>query len=96
MLAQELPPEEVREMTEILTSYHLKGKEEGKEEGREEGISALQKSLLKLSRRKFGALSPATEEKILKTKDIALLERALENIFDLEGEAALVEALSQR
>lgn len=81
-LAQELPPEEVREMTEILTSYHLKGREE-----------ALQKSLLKLSKRKFGAISPETEKKILETKDLALLERALENIFDLASEAALVEAL---
>jgi len=32
-LAEELPPEEVREMTEILTSYHLRGREEGREEG---------------------------------------------------------------
>jgi hypothetical protein len=41
-LAEELPPEEVREMTEIITSYHLRGREEGREEGRKEGnITAL-------------------------------------------------------
>ncbi len=89
-LVEELPPEEVREMTEILTSYHLRGKEEGKEEG---SISALQRTLIKQAKRKLGTIRPETEKKILETKDIVLLENVLENIFDLKSEEVLNGAL---
>ena len=86
-LAEKLPPEEVKEMAEILTSYHLKGKAEG--------ISALQRTLIKQARRKLGGINPETEKKIREKEDLALLENVLENIFDLESEKALVDALDQ-
>jgi len=79
-------------MTEILTSYHLRGKEEGKEEGT---ITTLQGTLIKQFRRKLGAISNEMEKKILDTKNTSLLENALENIFDLESEKDLLELLNK-
>ncbi len=91
-LAETLSLKEVAEMTEILTSYHLRGKEEGKKEG---SIEALQGTLIKQFRRKLGTISNETEKKILETKNTSLLENALENIFDLESEKDLLELLNK-
>lgn len=85
-LAEELPPQEVKEMTEILTSYHLRGKEEGK-------LATLQGTLLKLAVRKLGTISTELENQILKNTNIAQLENAVENIFDFNDEETLRKAL---
>ncbi|MEW5920426.1 MAG: Rpn family recombination-promoting nuclease/putative transposase [Bacillota bacterium] len=90
-LAEELSMEDVREMAEILTSYHLRGREEG----RAEGLTALQSTLIKQGCKKLGTISPEAEKKILETKSIPLLENALEKIFDLENEKALLELLDK-
>ncbi|MGI6307004.1 MAG: hypothetical protein ACOX1X_00015 [Dethiobacteria bacterium] len=79
-------------MTEILTSYHLRGKEEGRAEGR---ITALQRTLIKIARRKLGTISLELENQILKNTNIPQLENALENIFDFDSEEALLKALQQ-
>ncbi len=79
-------------MTEILTSYHLRGREEGREEG---NITALQSTLIKQVRRKLGSITADTEKKIFETKNISLLENALEKIFDLESEYMLLELLNK-
>ena len=95
-LKEELPMEEVKEVTEILTSYHLRGKEEGREEGREEGgVLALQSTLLKLARKKFGSVSSETEKLIHETNSSQKLENILENIFEIESENSLVEMLRE-
>jgi len=123
-LTEELPPGEVKEMTEILTSYHLRGKEEGRAEGRAEGrvegraegrvegraegrvegraegraegrITALQRTLIKLARRKLGTISLELKNQILKNTSIPQLENALENIFDFDSEEALLKALQR-
>ncbi len=86
-LAEEISIKEMGEMTEILTSYHLRGREEGRE--------VLQSTLIKQARRKLGAISPETEKKILQTKSISLLENILENIFDLKSEMMLIELLNK-
>lgn len=91
-LAEELPPGEVIEMSEILTSYHLRGREEGRAEGKKE---ALQRTLMKQARRKLGAISPELEKQILGSTSISRLENALENIFDFENEEALLNALKE-
>lgn len=67
-------------------------KEEKKEEKKGE-VEAFRKSLIKLASRKLGSIRPETEKKILETKDVVLLENILENIFDLESEKALLNAL---
>ena len=99
-LAEELPLEEVKEMTEILTSYHLRGREEGRVQGRVEGreegsITALQRTLIKQSKRKFGAIGSDLETQIMKSTSIAQLENALENMFDLDSEEALLKMLKE-
>ncbi len=86
-LAQELPPEEVKEMEEILTSYHLEGREEG-------SLVTLQRAVIKLSTQKLGTISPEVKQRIQETKDIALLEKALEHILNLESEQALLQLLN--
>ena len=91
-LGEELPPGEVSEMSEILTSYHLRGREEGRAEGKKE---ALQRTLMKQARRKLGAISPELEKQILESTSISRLENALENIFDFENEEALLNALKE-
>ena len=93
-LVKELPPREVEEMTEILTSYHLRGREEGRQEGRQEGrIIALQRTLIKLAARKLGTISSELEKQIMECTSIPQLEDALENIFDLETAEALLNIL---
>ncbi len=74
-------------MEQILTSYHLKGREEG----REEGVIALQNTLVKLSRQKLGSISPEVEQRIQEINDIVLLEKALEHILNLENEQELLQ-----
>lgn len=91
-LAEELPPKEVSEMTEILTSYHLRGREEGREEGKKE---ALQRTLMKQARRKLGSISQEFEKQILQCTSISHLENALENIFDFDSEEELLNALKE-
>ncbi len=49
MLAEELPPGEVKKMAEILTVYHKRGMKEGKKEG----ITVLQNLMIKLSNRRL-------------------------------------------
>ena len=73
-------------MTEILTSYHLCGREEGK-------LATLQGTLLKLAVRKLGTISKELENQILKNTNIAQLENAVENIFDFNDEETLRKAL---
>lgn len=92
-LTEELPLKEVEEMTEILTSYHLRGREEGREEG---GITALQRTLIKQSKRKFGAISSDLETQIMKSTSIAQLENTLENMFDFDSEEALLKMLKEK
>lgn len=86
-LAEELPPGEVKKMTEILTSYHKRGMEEG--------IAALQKALLKQVKRKLGNINQSTEKAIMETNNIPSLEKALELIFDLDSEETLVNLLNK-
>ena len=88
-LKEELPPEEVKEMAEILTAYHKMGIKEGIKEG----TTALQNTLIKQSRRKLGHLSLETEQKIREIESVALLEEILENIFDFDSEEDLIMAL---
>ena len=84
-------------MTEILTSHHLRGREEGREEGRVEGsITVLQRALLKQSKRKFGAISSDLEMQIMKNTNIPQLENALENMFDFDNEEALLKKLEEK
>ncbi len=90
-LAEELPSQEVKEMTEILTSYHLRGREEGREEGK---LTTLQGTLIRQLRRKLGNISAELEKQILKNTNITQLENALENIFDFDSEEALRKALN--
>ena len=100
-------------MSEILTSYHKRGREEGREEGRAEGreegreegraegreegtLEALQRTLCKLAKQKLGVVSPETETMILETTSIPRLEKALEQIFDLDNEQALWKMLHDK
>ena len=63
------------------------GREEGRQEGRQEGEATL---LLRLLRRKFGALDPATEERVNSADAEQLLEwgervltaNTLDEVFD--------------
>ena len=98
-LAKELPPGEVKEMTEILTSYHLRGMEKGIEKGLQKGIekgniTALQRTLVKQVKKKLGHIGRETEKIITDTTDIARLEKALEFIFDLDSEETLLNLLN--
>ncbi len=80
-------------MSEILTSYHQRGREEGREEGT---LEALQRTLCKLAKQKLGVVSPETEKMIQETTSIPQLEKALEQIFDLDSEQALWKILSDK
>ena len=96
-LSEALPPEEVKAMSEILTSYHQRGREEGREEGREKGtLEALQRTLCKQVKQKLGVVSPETEAMIQETTSIPHLEKALEQIFDLDSEQALWKMLNDK
>ncbi len=70
-------------MAEILTSYHKRGIKEG-----------LQKTLINQSRQKLGGISPETEKRIQEIESIPVLEKALEEIFNIESEETLLNTLN--
>ena len=76
-------------MSEILTSYHKRGREEG-------SLEALQRTLCKQVKQKLSVVSPETETMILETTSIPHLEKALEQIFDLDSEQALWKMLNDK
>ena len=80
-------------MSEILTSYHKRGREEGREEGT---LEALQRTLCKQVKQKLGVISPETETMIQETTSIPHLEKALEQIFELDSEQALWKLLNDK
>ena len=73
-------------MSEILTSYHQRGREKG-------SLEALQRTLCKQVKQKLSVVSPETETMILETTSIPHLEKALEQIFNLDNEQALWKML---
>ena len=76
-------------MSEILTSYHKRGREVGT-------LEALQRTLCKLAKQKLGVVSPETEKMIQETTSIPRLEKALEQIFDLGSEQVLWKMLNDK
>ncbi len=88
MLHEELPSGEVKEVTEILTSYHVRGRNEGRKE-------ALQDTLVRLLNQKLGYIEPETENMIKMTDSIPVLEGVLERIFGIDSEAEIIDALNQ-
>ncbi len=100
MLHEELPSGEVKEVTEILTSYHVRGRNEGRDEGRTEGRKegrkeALQDTLVRQLNQKLGYIGPETENMIKMTDSIPVLEGVLERIFGIDSEAEIIDALNQ-
>lgn len=57
-------------------------------------MATLQSAVIKLSTQKLGTISPEVKQRIQETKDIALLEKALEHILNLESEQALLQLLN--
>jgi len=85
-LKKELSLEEVEVMTEILTSWHKRGRQEGK-------LEALRKVVTTLARSKFGELTPSTEEKINQEEDVEKLEEIACKMINLSSEEELLELL---
>jgi len=85
-LAQEIPEEEVIEVTEILTSWHKRGIEEGK-------VEALQNAVARLAGKKLGGLSTETKEMIFSLASIEQLENICDSILDIQTEKELLEIL---
>jgi len=85
-LAQEIPEEEVIEVTEILTSWHKRGIEEGK-------VEALQNAVARLAGKKLGGLSTETKEMIFSLTSIEQLENICDSILDIQTEKELLEML---
>ncbi len=83
--------EETQTYKDLLAIGHEKGLAEGREEGRREEAADL---LLRLARRRFGALAPELEVR-LEALPLARLEALAEAIFDLDSQAGLEDWLSR-
>ena len=106
-IMQELQPEEVDQVSKILTSWHKQGIEEGRKEGRIEGrkegriegkiegkIDALKNMIIRLARKKFNGIEATTETTILKINNPERLESIVENILDIHSEEELLRLIN--
>jgi flagellar biosynthesis/type III secretory pathway protein FliH len=78
---------------ELSTSWHRKGREEGRQEGLQEGLYAglrrgRQELLLKMLRKRLGALSSEVEAMIAGLSE-ERFDEVTERLFDMTSEADL-------
>lgn len=85
-LPQELSPEEVRQIVEITTSWHKKGRLEGRLEGRQEVF-------VRQAQKRFGALPPDILETV-KGFSIEQLDTLTECILEVSSLEELRRAVS--
>ncbi len=89
-IMQELQPEEVDQVSKILTSWHKQGIEEGRIEGK---IDALKNMIIRLARKKFNGIEATTETTILKINNPERLENIVENMLDIRSEEELLRLI---